>query len=279
MIIKPTVSLVALLLPLSAFAELQSLDEYAMSAVSGQSGITIEMEAQMDIGEIIYTDEGSLAITEVFLGGADRDDLFVEGYTAANGGTPFIQNVSSLLDDLKLDIDISEEGELSLRFYPVGYAAPVDFSIRTEAWEIRDANNDLNFTLIDNFKMDGIFTQLWATIGHDEDLGADKLHIDLRMGIDDMDFDMPALGLGIRDFRMTRSDYDDNPNLLSANAQIEADIYSGQNSQGGGALAIDNIGMNADITVGSIQVGGRSIGSMKVDNLNMVGGSLKIYGH
>ena len=37
--------------------------------------------------------------------------------------------------------------------------------------------------------------------------------------------------------------------------------------------------MNADITVGSIQVGERSIGSMKVDNLNMVGGSLKIYGH
>lgn len=279
MIIKPTVSLVALLLPMSALSELQSLDEYAMSTVSGQSGISIEMEAQMDIGEIIYTDEGSLAITEVFLGGADRDDLFVEGYTAANGGTPFIQNVSSLLDDLKLDIDISAEGELSLKFFPVGFAAPVDFSIRTEAWEIRDADGAPKFTLIDNFKMDGIFTQLWAKIGYDDELGTDRLNLEMMIGIDDLDFDMPALGLAIRDFRMTRSDYDDNPNLLSANAQIEADIYSGQNSQGGGALAIDNIGMNADITVGSIQVGGRSIGSMKVDNLNMVGGSLKIYGH
>jgi hypothetical protein len=37
---------------------------------------------------------------------------------------------------------------------------------------------------------------------------------------DDLDFDGPFLGLGIRDMRMTRSDYDDNPNLLSANAYI-----------------------------------------------------------
>ena len=101
----------------------------------------------------------------------------------------------------------------------------------------------------------------------------------MMIGIDDLDFDMPALGLAIRDFRMTRSDYDDNPNLLSANAQIEADIYSGQNSAGGGALAIDNIGIDADISIGQIQLSGQSIGSVMVDDLHMVGGSLKVYGH
>ena len=279
MIIKSTAFLVAVALPSLALGELRSLDESSMAMVSGQSGITVEFDAQIDIGEIVYTDEGSLAVTEIFLGGANRDDLFVEGYVAANGGTPFIQNVTSNFDDVKLDIDISSDGELNLRFFPLSYAAPVDFSVRTGAWELRDANGDPTVTLVDNFSMDAIFTQLWAKIGYDSELGTDRLNMEMRIGIDDLDLEMPFLGLGIRDFRMTRSDYDDNPNLLSANAEIAADIYSGQNSQGGGALAIDNIGMNADITVGSIQVGGRSIGSMKVDNLNMVGGSLKIYGH
>ncbi len=279
MIIRSTACAALLLTSYSTVAELRSLDEYAMSTVSGQSGITIEMEGQFDIGELVYTDEGSLAVTEIFLGGAGRDDLFVEGYMAANGGTPFVQNVSSKIDDLKLDIDISAEGELSLKFFPVGFAAPVDFSIRTEAWEIRDADGAPKFTLIDNFKMDGIFTQLWARIGYDDELGSDRLNLEMMIGIDDLDFDMPALGLAIRDFRMTRSDYDDNPNLLSANAQIEADIYSGQNSAGGGALAIDNIGIDADISIGQIQLCGQSIGSVMVDDLHMVGGSLKVYGH
>ena len=279
MIIKSTAFLVAVALPSLALGELRSLDESSMAMVSGQSGITVEFDAQIDIGEIVYTDEGSLAVTEIFLGGANRDDLFVEGYVAANGGTPFIQNVTSNFDDVKLDIDISSEGELNLRFFPLSYAAPVDFSVRTGAWELRDANGDPTVTLVDNFSMDAIFTQLWAKIGYDSELGTDRLNIEMRIGIDDLDLDMPFLGLGIRDFRMTRSDYDDNPNLLSANAVIGADIYSGQNSVGGGALAIDNISMDADITIGAIQLGDQSIGSMKVDNLTMTGGSMKIYGH
>lgn len=279
MIIKSTAFLVAVALPSLALGELRSLDESSMAMVSGQSGITVEFDAQIDIGEIVYTDEGSLAVTEIFLGGANRDDLFVEGYVAANGGTPFIQNVTSNFDDVKLDIDISSDGELNLRFFPLSYAAPVDFSVRTGAWELRDANGDPTVTLVDNFSMDAIFTQLWAKIGYDSELGTDRLNIEMRLGIDDLDLDMPFLGLGIRDFRMTRSDYDDNPNLLSANAVIGADIYSGQNSVGGGALAIDNISMDADITIGAIQLGDQSIGSMKVDNLTMTGGSMKIYGH
>ena len=279
MIIKSTAFLVAVALPSLALGELRSLDESSMAMVSGQSGITVEFDAQIDIGEIVYTDEGSLAVTDIFLGGANRDDLFVEGYVAANGGTPFIQNVTSNFDDVKLDIDISSEGELNLRFFPLSYAAPVDFSVRTGAWELRDANGDPTVTLVDNFSMDAIFTQLWAKIGYDSELGTDRLNIEMRIGIDDLDLDMPFLGLGIRDFRMTRSDYDDNPNLLSANAVIGADIYSGQNSVGGGALAIDNISMDADITIGAIQLGDQSIGSMKVDNLTMTGGSMKIYGH
>jgi len=101
------------------------------------------------------------------------------------------------------------------------------------------------------------------------------------IGIDDMDFDIPFLGVGIRDFRMTRSDYDVNPNLLSANAVIETNIYNGTRADGGSALAVDLVSMDADITIGSIQLGtnGNSIGSVKFDNMTVTNSTMRIYGH
>jgi len=276
-----TFSLVATMLPSMALAELQSLGEFEMSDVAGQAGITMEMAAKFNIGSIEYTDEGSLEINTISIGGANRDDLFQEGYMAANGGTPFIQNITDQIDDLKLDVDIDSTGEMSLKFYPVGYAAPVDFRITTEAWNVKNAQGDVTVTLVDNFKMEGIFTQLWGKLGHDDTLGADRLNLLLMIGIDDMDFDIPFLGVGIRDFRMTRSDYDDNPNLLSANAVIETNIYNGTRADGGSALAVDLVSMDADITIGSIQLGtnGNSIGSVKFDNMTVTNSTMRIYGH
>lgn len=279
MIIRPSVAVLAVCLPAATLAELRSLDESTLSAVSGQAGITVEFEGQLDIGNITYTDEGSLSVNEFKLGGAGRDDLFVEGYMAANGGNPFIQNISDKIDDLKIDIDVAADGEMSIRFYPLNYAAPVDFSITTGAWDILNAEGERQFTLVDNFSLEGIFTQLWAKVGYDDELGQDRLNLELRMGIDDLDFEMPAFGIGIRDLRMTGPDYDTNPNLLSANAEIEANIYNGTRRDGGGALALDIVNMDADITVGAIDIGGQSIGSVKIDNMNLTNHSMRIYGH
>ncbi len=77
MIIRPSVAVLAVCLPAATLAELRSLDESTLSAVSGQAGITVEFEGQLDIGNITYTDEGSLSVNEFKLGGAGRDDLFV----------------------------------------------------------------------------------------------------------------------------------------------------------------------------------------------------------
>lgn len=262
-----------------SLAELKAMDEFSMSDVAGQAGITMEFEGQLDIGEIEYTDEGSLAIQTISIGGAGRDDLFEEGYQAANGGTPFILNVTDKFDDVKLDIDIDADGELNLKFFPTSFAAPVDFRITTEAWQLRDADGNPGAVLVDNFSMDAIFTQVWASIGHDDTLGADRLNLKMKIGIDDLDMDLPFLGLGIRDFRMTGADYDTNPNLLSANADIEANIYNGFRADGGSALAVDLVSMDADIRVGAIELGGTSIGSVTLDDLSVRGGSLRIYGH
>lgn len=266
-------------LPLAAVADLQSLDEASMGNVTGQAGVTIELSTEIDIGAIVYTDEGSLAVNDVFIGGANRTNLFQEGVDAANGGNPFIINATTKLDEMKIDFDISAAGDAEIKIFPTNFAAPVDFRITTGAWELQDSNGDTTVTLVDNLSMDGIFTQMWATIGQDATLGKERLNLRVRVGIDDLDFDMPFLGLGIRDFRMTRSDYDDSPNLISANAYMETNIYNGERAAGGSALAVDLVSLDADITVGQIQLGGTSIGSMKIDNLSIENSTMRIYGH
>lgn len=74
--------------PLSA--ELRTLDDQSLSAVSGQSGITIELEAKIEIGEIAYQDQGFLLVRDLFLGGV--------------GGTA--------LDNILMTVDVAGNNEV-----------------------------------------------------------------------------------------------------------------------------------------------------------------------
>ncbi|WP_349343101.1 DUF6160 family protein [Marinobacter sp. MMG032] len=80
--------------PFAAQAEMKALDDTSMGNMTGQAGITIELEANVDIGEIAYQDAGFLAISDVTIGGA-ADPL------TGTGGT------SGALDDVSLYIDVA----------------------------------------------------------------------------------------------------------------------------------------------------------------------------
>lgn len=56
----------------SAQAELQALDDLSMAGVTGQAGLTIEIDLKVDVGELAYQDGGYLAIEDFTWGGADR---------------------------------------------------------------------------------------------------------------------------------------------------------------------------------------------------------------
>lgn len=93
--------------PLAAHAQFKPLSESAMRATTGQGGLTIEMQTELNINQIKYTDQGSININNVHLGGADGtsplDNMtwtldiagqnevlnygFSEVATAANNGT------------------------------------------------------------------------------------------------------------------------------------------------------------------------------------------------
>ncbi len=80
-----------------AQAEMVALEDGAMSNMTGQAGVTIELDANVSIGEIQYKDQGSLFLSDIAVGGAG-----LNGYQYDDGTF-----AGSALDNLKIDIDIA----------------------------------------------------------------------------------------------------------------------------------------------------------------------------
>ncbi|MFV1872532.1 MAG: DUF6160 family protein [Oleiphilus sp.] len=77
-------------------AELQLLDEADLQVVTGQAGLTIDVESQWEIGEFAYQDAGYLLIQGIRMGG-----------NSLGNGTG---SAGSMLDNLRLEIDIAGDG-------------------------------------------------------------------------------------------------------------------------------------------------------------------------
>lgn len=78
------------LLPLHAAAEFKPMDDIALSGITGQAGVTIEMETKLNLDRLSWTDEGSLNVNGLRLSGHN----------------------DTVLDNLKLTIDIAGDGEV-----------------------------------------------------------------------------------------------------------------------------------------------------------------------
>ncbi|MGF2733794.1 DUF6160 family protein [Marinobacter sp. DUT-1] len=80
----------AMALPSLSLAEFRALDDRSLSTVTGQSGVTIELETRLTMDSLTWTDEGSLSVNGVRLSG---------------------QN-DTVLDNIKVTLDIAGEGEV-----------------------------------------------------------------------------------------------------------------------------------------------------------------------
>lgn len=80
----------AMALPSFSHAEFRALDDRSLSTVTGQAGVTIELETRLTLDSLTWTDEGSLSVNGLRLSG---------------------QN-DTVLDNLELTLDIAGEGEV-----------------------------------------------------------------------------------------------------------------------------------------------------------------------
>ena len=75
-----------------AQAELKALDDSAMSELTGQAGLTIDLETEWTIGEFAYQDAGFLVLSDLSMGGN------------SNEGS------NSMLDNIRMEIDVAGAG-------------------------------------------------------------------------------------------------------------------------------------------------------------------------
>ncbi|RMJ02038.1 hypothetical protein DOQ08_02829 [Marinobacter litoralis] len=245
----------------------QPLDETSMGNITGQAGVTIELETKLNIDRFIYTDEGSLEVNDIFVGGANRTDMFSEMGLNMSGAA------SDRLDNVRVNIDVARDGDAIINLLPLAFNA-VDLRISTGAWNLKGTGGST--TVLNNFNMDMVLGSGTIRI----DTATDKLNFKADFAIDDMDFDVPFLALGIRDLELTGPDYDlQAPQPLRVFVPVELDIYKAANSQGVQSLAVDLQTFEADMRIGSVIVGGTSIGSVALDNLAITNTSMLIYGH
>ena len=115
-------------LPLSGYAELKPLHDADMGQITGQAGVTIELETQVTMDEFTYTDEGTLGISDIFIGGADRIDMFEE-FTSGRDAI-FGTSSTDLIDNIKIELDVADDGDAIINVFPIT-ARPVDFAVRT----------------------------------------------------------------------------------------------------------------------------------------------------
>ena len=266
-------------LPFVAQADLKPIDDAQMGSITGQAGVTIELETRVDIGEFRYTDEGSLSIKDISIGGANTTGLFSEitDFRDALG----LDATTNLIDNIAIEIDVAADGDAIINVLPLT-AAPIDFGVSTGEWTL-EGHTDSTL-LASNFNMVGAFTKVGITV----DTATDRLNLNTQVGISDLDVDIDFLGLGIRDLKMTGADYMGTKldgtaaaaNVLTLGATIDMDVYKATRLGGSGdALAIDLNTFAADMSIGEVLVGGASIGSVMLDNLVVQDTTMRIYGH
>jgi hypothetical protein len=89
-----------------AQAELKALDDSALGELTGQAGLTIDVETSYTLGEFQYKDAGSVFLTGLSLGG--NTGAAEAGFAAATGNASSVGG--SYLDNYRIYIDIAGDG-------------------------------------------------------------------------------------------------------------------------------------------------------------------------
>jgi hypothetical protein len=263
------------------------MNDTAMGDVTGQAGVTIELETKVSIGQFKYTDEGSFAVNDIVLGGA--------GVTAAGQAA----GLGNLLDQLKIDIDIAASGNAVIEVHTLD-GNPIDWGMTVGSMNLEGTGGST--TLISGLSGWGNLAQLKLEV----DTATDHLNIAAAFDVQDMDFDVEFLGVGIRDMQITGAggnfDYDGDGSVMTADADgefgftpgsqeanvlagfanVNLDIYKGAGlgaSTATDVLRIDVNNVVMDMTIGAVEIGGTSIGSLAIDNLAVTDTKLAVYGH
>lgn len=254
--------------PLAANAELKALNDSTMSNLTGQAGVTIELQTKVDIGKVIYTDEGSLEMAGVHVGG---------GAITKDATTGAVTGVDGNLDDLVADIDINADGDAVIDVHSVS-GLPIDYAMAVESVSLVGTTDST--VLASNIGVTGLLSALNLTV----DTATDTLIATVGFSVENMDMDVDFLAVGIRGLSIHGTGYVAGTTTMAdaANyAGVVATVGSVANTRAasGQALSIGLSTFAADVNIAGIEIGGTSIGSLKMDDMVISNTSMQVYGH
>ena len=270
------------------------MDDQALGEVTGQAGVTIELDTRVTIDQIDYSqgpNTGSVLVNDIELGG--------------------FGNVGNLTEnlDFRIDVDLQENGDALIRFGPMGFN-PVDVGVSIGSAGLSDSTGTNTATLISNFDM-----RAWVTgldiLAKVEDLqgntgGSGSLEVEAFFSVENLDVDFDVAAVSLEGFRMggpgslegansssvglIDEPYFPNSNsvrlsLETVNAQLAIGAGSALSSTGPSeTLRVNVDNFVSDIWMPTINVGSgdssgaASIGSVAIDHLDITGTEMAIYG-
>ncbi len=294
--------------PFAAHADLKALDDTSMGNVTGQAGVTIELQTRVSIGEFTYTDEGTFAVTGIELGGSTASGL------ASAAGAP---TAGDLLDRLKIDIDVADDGDAVIHVASVdqdanGNPVPIDWGMSVDTMSLR-GNGGQNTTLVSGMKAWGLLGALDIRVDTDDVAGytdTGTLKMDVAFTVNQMDFEVDFLAVGITGMSITGAaadgdtiDFSVLANAAAGDAAGQAqdarlqalagagyaiarlNVYKGDSLFAGSAapmtevLRVDVDDVLMDINIAQTRIGGTNIGTIGIDNLHISDTKMAIYGH
>ncbi len=258
-------------------AEILALDEATLSEISGQAGLSIEIDnAEVTMGEFRYQDQGSIAVRDIRLGGANKTHFFGNQWISA-------ADQSDKLDNLKIDVDVQSDGDLTVIMKPSGAFSVVDFGLSTGEWVLQDSLGNDGTRLISSLSVTGI--------GMDARLRVDNqtshTFVETTFGIDDLDVDFEFLGISLKDVQITGTSYLETvgtwgyggTGIPDLGAEFDFELFSTTSATGNTALGLNINKFQADILLPEIYLGSTpSIGQVTLNNLDVTA-ELVVYGH
>jgi len=292
---RTLIALALVILPLAGQGEVRMLDDTALAGVTGQAGLTIELQTQVSIGRLSYIDEGSFNVNDILLGGG--------GITAAGQAA----GAGLLLDQIRIDIDVNQDGDAIIETHSLD-GSPIDFGLTAGNITLEGVAGAESTTLVSDLSIFGRVSRIRVVADTaDVGTGSGSLNVLTVFDVQDMDFDVPFLALGVRDLSITGAgenfDFDGDGGTIAAGtdtdgefgldpaspqfreladfAQVELDLFRDEGLAGTGRddqLRIDVQNFVMDVNVGQVLIGGTNAGSIRLDNLSITNTRLAIQG-
>ncbi|WP_211828884.1 DUF6160 family protein [Kistimonas asteriae] len=256
----------------TAQAELKALEDEAMSEMTGQSGITIEMEMQAEVGAVTYTDEGSIRL---------------EGITLDNNGGALNQTINiDMLEKSDLAAGPGAATKAAGDIIKVGISN-MEMDVEVDAIRTGDASAaSLGQLNIEDIAMNGTDMYVYALDGK-KGIGVDAI-INQSIGrVSFTDIDPNAANgaedggtVALNDIKISTLDM----------TGTEVTVIDGAENPYGtfDAVKVTMPGINnGSISVGGIQVGSatddtydqfnQTIGAVELNGLNLAGTDMYVY--